>query len=284
MHSISRRLKLVFFSTRFFFGGIPMPLRNTRFEPGNRAVSGSPKLGTFLGLYTPTILTILGVIMYLRFGWLVALAYGAAGHYHAGMFSATVPSGDVAFWTGFAVFFPAATGVMAGLGLSGDLKEPGISIPVGSLLAVVTGFAVYLFVPFLLIMGADAASLRNDSLIWTKVAPFGTWLVLPALFGAIFSSAIGSMLTAPRSLYALSSDRAPVPGPRHRGLARAVSRICRHSGHRPGRRAAGKPQCGSSGDDHVFSHRLRHRQSGGGTGIVKQGPLLAAQDPHSLAD
>ena len=29
------------------------------------------KLGTFLGVYTPTVLTILGVIMYLRFGWLV---------------------------------------------------------------------------------------------------------------------------------------------------------------------------------------------------------------------
>ena len=29
------------------------------------------KLGTFIGVYTPTILTILGVIMYLRFGWLV---------------------------------------------------------------------------------------------------------------------------------------------------------------------------------------------------------------------
>lgn len=28
-------------------------------------------LGTFLGVYTPTILTILGVIMYLRFGWIV---------------------------------------------------------------------------------------------------------------------------------------------------------------------------------------------------------------------
>ncbi|OGF59561.1 MAG: hypothetical protein A2Y62_03730 [Candidatus Fischerbacteria bacterium RBG_13_37_8] len=29
------------------------------------------KLGTFLGVFTPTILTILGVIMYLRTGWLV---------------------------------------------------------------------------------------------------------------------------------------------------------------------------------------------------------------------
>ena len=31
----------------------------------------SKKLGTFLGVFTPTILTILGVIMYLRAGWLV---------------------------------------------------------------------------------------------------------------------------------------------------------------------------------------------------------------------
>ena len=29
------------------------------------------KLGAFLGVFTPTILTILGVIMYLRFGWVV---------------------------------------------------------------------------------------------------------------------------------------------------------------------------------------------------------------------
>ena len=30
-----------------------------------------PGLGTFGGVYTPSILTILGVIMYLRFGWVV---------------------------------------------------------------------------------------------------------------------------------------------------------------------------------------------------------------------
>ena len=35
------------------------------------------RLGAFLGVFTPTILTILGVIMYLRFGWVV----GNAGIY-----------------------------------------------------------------------------------------------------------------------------------------------------------------------------------------------------------
>ena len=29
------------------------------------------KFGTFLGVYTPSVLTILGLIMYLRFGWVV---------------------------------------------------------------------------------------------------------------------------------------------------------------------------------------------------------------------
>ena len=36
------------------------------------------KLGTFLGVFTPTVLTILGVIMYLRFGWVVG-QMGVAG-------------------------------------------------------------------------------------------------------------------------------------------------------------------------------------------------------------
>ena len=35
------------------------------------APSSAGKLGTFLGVFTPSILTILGVIMYLRFGWVV---------------------------------------------------------------------------------------------------------------------------------------------------------------------------------------------------------------------
>ncbi len=43
---------------------------------------------------------------------------------------------------------------MAGLGLSGDLREPGRAIPLGSLSAVVTGFVIYLTVPFLLAIGA----------------------------------------------------------------------------------------------------------------------------------
>jgi potassium/chloride transporter 4/5/6 len=126
-------------------------------------------------------------------------ASGAAIPLHAG-------SGEVAFWAGFAIFFPAVTGVMAGLGLSGDLRDPGRSLPRGSLAAVLTGLAVYLLVPVLLAVGASSDDLRADPLIWTRIAVLGPFLVLPGLWAAIFSSAVGSILGAPRTLQALARD------------------------------------------------------------------------------
>ena len=112
---------------------------------------------------------------------------------------------DADFWGVFAVFFPAVTGVLAGVSLSGDLKNPGKAIPQGVLAAVVVGFVVYMAVPIFLAQSVDPETLRRDSLIWTKVAIFGP-AVLGGLWGAILSSAIGSILGAPRTLQALSDD------------------------------------------------------------------------------
>ena len=115
-------------------------------------------------------------------------------------------SGEVEYWVAFAVFFPAVTGVMAGLGLSGDLRDPKASIPRGSIAAVLLGFAVYLTIPVVLFFGADTQALRDDPMVWTRIAPLGAWLILPGLWGAIFSSAVGSVLGAPRTLQALALD------------------------------------------------------------------------------
>jgi amino acid transporter len=137
---------------------------------------------------------------------LVALAIGAFVRSSGSEVVLHPPTGEVGFWVGFAVFFPAVTGVMAGLGLSGDLRDPGKSIPIGSIAAVATGFLVYLLIPILLSLGADPSDLRDDPMVWSQIAVLGPWLVLPGLWSAIFSSAVGSILAAPRTLQALARD------------------------------------------------------------------------------
>ena len=44
----------------------------------------------------------------------------------------------------FGLFFPAVTGFTAGVAMSGDLKNPKISIPWGTMLSITIGLSVYL--------------------------------------------------------------------------------------------------------------------------------------------
>ena len=120
----------------------------------------------------------------------------------------TVPLGSVAredFWVVFAVFFPAVTGIMAGVNMSGDLKEPGKSIPKGSMAAVLVGYAVYMILPVFLAMRADADQLIQDPLIMRRMALWGDAIIL-GVWGATLSSAVGSIMGAPRVLQALARD------------------------------------------------------------------------------
>ncbi|GGA34102.1 amino acid permease [Okeania sp. KiyG1] len=109
------------------------------------------------------------------------------------------------FWTVFAVFFPAVTGIMAGVSMSGDLREPSRSIPVGTLAAVGTGYLVYMVLPIILDMRADATTLIEQPLVMKEIAFWGPAILL-GVWGATLSSAIGSILGAPRVLQALARD------------------------------------------------------------------------------
>ncbi|MGB3404016.1 MAG: Na-K-Cl cotransporter [Microcoleaceae cyanobacterium] len=109
------------------------------------------------------------------------------------------------FWVVFAVFFPAVTGIMAGVNMSGDLKDPTRSIPVGTLAAVGTGYLVYMALPILLAQRVDAATLIENPLIMQQIAFWGP-IILLGVWGATLSSALGSILGAPRVLQALARD------------------------------------------------------------------------------
>jgi amino acid transporter len=116
-----------------------------------------------------------------------------------------VPSESAPFWTVFAVFFPAVTGIMAGVNMSGDLRNPNRAIPVGTLAAVGVGYLIYMILPIVLTLRADAQSLIDDPLIMRRLSLWGDAILL-GVWGATLSSAVGSILGAPRVLQALARD------------------------------------------------------------------------------
>ena len=109
------------------------------------------------------------------------------------------------FWKVFAVFFPAVTGIMAGVNMSGDLEDPIKSIPKGTLAAVGVGYVVYMGLPIILATRADAMSMVENPMIMRDIAYWGDAILL-GIWGATLSSAVGSILGAPRVLQALARD------------------------------------------------------------------------------
>jgi amino acid transporter len=114
---------------------------------------------------------------------------------------------DVGFWAVFAIYFPAATGITAGANMSGDLKNPGRSIPWGTLLAIIFAAGVYGFQFFLLAGTTDRDLLISDP--FGALQKMSVWapLIVLGVFAATLSSAIGSFLGAPRILQAMGQDR-----------------------------------------------------------------------------
>ncbi len=114
----------------------------------------------------------------------------------------------VGFFTVFAIIFPAFTGMTAGVGLSGDLRNPSKSIPLGTLAATVTGMIIYIFIAYKLAISAPPTDLVNtDHIIMADIAWQGSWLIPIGLAAATVSSALGSIMVAPRTLQAIARDQ-----------------------------------------------------------------------------
>ena len=162
------------------------------------------------------------------------------------------PGEKVDFFTLFGVFFPAVTGIVAGANLSGDLKDPAVAIPKGTLLAILTTFLTYIGYG-VMIAGSgisqasgnateynatisgnisdtvlaydncnyDQRKILGETLNQTMQCQFGTsndrqmmakmswsgYLIFAGCFAATLSSAIASLVGAPRVLQALAKDK-----------------------------------------------------------------------------
>ncbi len=129
-----------------------------------------------------------------------------------GSITASIPNGDK-FGIVFAICFPAFTGMIAGLGLSGDLRNPQRSIPLGTIAATLAGMVIYVLVAIKLWQCATPEQLADtDRIIMADISAWGTAIYV-GLGAASFSSALGSIMVAPRTLQALARDNVlPIPG------------------------------------------------------------------------
>ncbi|KTG31764.1 hypothetical protein cypCar_00031420, partial [Cyprinus carpio] len=151
------------------------------------------------------------------------------------------------FFSVFSIFFPAATGILAGANISGDLADPQMAIPKGTLLAILITGLVYMGVAIsagasivrdatgiesnMTINGSnctDAAckfgydftscrpaagsgktacefGLHNDFQVMSVVSGFGP-LITAGVFSATLSSALASLVSAPKVFQALCKD------------------------------------------------------------------------------
>ncbi len=109
------------------------------------------------------------------------------------------------FWTLFAVFFPASTGIMAGANMSGELENPRKSIPRGTLGALAISTVVYVVLAVWSARAGSVEELTGNYTIMIDKSLYGP-LVLAGLLGATFSSALASLVGAPRILLALTRD------------------------------------------------------------------------------
>lgn len=117
---------------------------------------------------------------------------------------ASISNPDPFFYV-FTIIFPAFTGIAAGLGLSGDLKDPKKSIPKGTLMATAVGIIIYVAVALKLVLSASLDDLAADQLIMSRIAIWGPIIPIGLACAAI-SSALGSVMVAPRTLQALGVD------------------------------------------------------------------------------
>uniref|UniRef100_A0A8C4ESU5 Solute carrier family 12 member 1 n=1 Tax=Dicentrarchus labrax TaxID=13489 RepID=A0A8C4ESU5_DICLA len=148
------------------------------------------------------------------------------------------------FFSVFAIFFPAATGILAGANISGDLRDPQAAIPKGTLLAILITGVTYLGVALCVsatvvrdatgnitdiisagveCTGPAAAAcelgynfsscavekcdfgLINNNQVMTMVSGFGP-LIIAGTFSATLSSALASLVSAPKVFQALCKD------------------------------------------------------------------------------
>lgn len=192
-----------------------------------------PGLGPYFQVITLSTAVLLFVVSYVGTSWAIKAQYfimtllvlsivaflgGALSMFSTETFYENLGSGYSAipgkdgnynFWIILAIYFPAVTGILAGVNMSGDLRNPTQSIPNGTFAAIGVGFLIYL-IQIIISGGAydrqamidQPFEILKDNALFSMSA-----VVVAGMFAAALSSALGSYLGAPRILQAVARDR-----------------------------------------------------------------------------
>lgn len=112
---------------------------------------------------------------------------------------------DISFFVVFGVFFPTACGVLAGVNMSGDLKDPGQNIPEGSVASLGVCGALYTIIVLFLGSTCSRVALQSDYMIMEKISLVGALFIF-GLFVASLSSSLGGLVGPPRVLQSIAED------------------------------------------------------------------------------
>jgi amino acid transporter len=147
-------------------------------------------------------------VMTLLVAALFSFFLGGLMQWESTTFSAnwTAPDNAPPFWVIFGIFFPAVTGFTQGVSMSGDLKDPGKSLPSGTFLAVGVSILVYFAMAIIFAGVLTNQTMMTDYHSIKQVARYG-FLIDAGVIAATLSSAMASFLGGPRILQSLAADR-----------------------------------------------------------------------------
>ena len=148
------------------------------------------------------------VVMAVMAGAIVSFFWGAGTRWSGETLAESWLVGQhrASFWVTFAIFFPAVTGFTQGVSMSGDLRDPGRSLPWGTFLAVGLSTLVYFGAAIAFAGALPLSELATDYDAMRRVAGL-PWLVDAGVIAATLSSAMASYLGAPRILQSLAGDK-----------------------------------------------------------------------------
>ncbi|KAG7484854.1 hypothetical protein MATL_G00053730 [Megalops atlanticus] len=112
----------------------------------------------------------------------------------------------MSFATVFAVMFTSCTGIMAGANMSGELKNPSVAIPRGTISAVLYTFTVYTMLFIVVSSTCDRSLLTQDYGFFQRINVWPPFVII-GVYCASLSAAMCALIGASRILHALALDQ-----------------------------------------------------------------------------